>query len=326
MELATMVLIKRAGIKNHGKIKLIVVADEEMGGRYGAGYVAGELGEGRARYLINEGGMGTDGVLGNLRALNMCYGEKGPLWLKVISHGPPGHGSVPVPESAPLRLVNALREVLGKSGKYRVLPEHRKALRVSGESLGGIKGFILKLMAFSSFLTSLLPRLSSSSILKAMYSDTASLTILKAGYKENVIPERAEAVLDVRLLPGSEPSAYIENLRAELNKYGSFEIKVLAEYPASLSPLEGPFLDAVERVMEALFPGAVLMPVLATGFTDSRYFRRYGTQAFGIMPPFYTQDQIESIHGLDEKIGEQQLVEGIKTIAALALELTVSET
>ncbi len=322
MEALALVLLKRAGINPSRKAQLIVVADEEAGGRYGAHYVTEELGEGRgAKYLLNEGGVGTDGVLGNLKAFNLCYGEKGPLWLRITSHGPPGHGSVPTPENANVRLVEALTAFHKRRPRFTVLDSHLKALREAAESMGGLKGVLLRILSTSKFLASLLPRFSSSHYLRAMYCNTAALTMLKSGYKENVIPERAEAVMDVRLLPGESAEAYVEELKAFLSRFGSFDVEIIAAHEPSCSTLEGPFLQAVKRVLSHLFPEAVFMPVLATGFTDSRYFRHHGVQAFGLIPALFTKEQIDSIHGIDEKISIRQMEDGTRTIFALLAEL-----
>lgn len=51
-------------------------------------------------------------------------------------------------------------------------------------------------------------QLETDSSLNAMLRDTVSLTVLRAGYKVNVIPERAEAEIDCRLLPDTEAAEF----------------------------------------------------------------------------------------------------------------------
>jgi carboxypeptidase PM20D1 len=42
--------------------------------------------------------------------------------------------------------------------------------------------------------------------------NTVSLTMLKSGQKSNIIPDHAEAKLDIRLLPGENPQAVLADL------------------------------------------------------------------------------------------------------------------
>lgn len=322
MELAAMVLLKRAGFKPSKGVKLIIVADEEMGGKLGAGYITNELGEGEgARFLLNEGGAGTEGIIGNSKVLNPCYGEKGPLWLKLISKGKPGHGSVPHSENANQRLASALFRITSKKQPLRVGKGHLKALRMTGEGLGGFKGILIKIISSSKLLTSLLVKLASRNPhISAMFRNTISITILKGGYKENVIPEESYAVLDIRLLPGEDPHKFIGKIKKEIKALGDFDFEITTCEEPSESELEGPFVDAVRRVSSFLFKDALFIPVLATGFTDSRFFRKKGVQALGLTPCFLTREQLNSIHGIDEKMSVKQLKNGIKFILCLLIE------
>ena len=63
---------------------------------------------GNAEFLINEGG---ENLLedGKVKYVGVDVGEKTTYWLQVVAHGRPGHGSRPNPDSAPNRLVRALK-------------------------------------------------------------------------------------------------------------------------------------------------------------------------------------------------------------------------
>lgn len=323
MEMAGLILLRRTGFRPAKKAKLIICADEETGGRLGAGYLTGELKEGSdARYLLNEGGLGTEGVIGNSRVLSPCFGEKGPLWLKIISRGKGGHGSVPHGDNANLKLVFFLKNFLSSSQPVKVRNTHLKALSATGELLPGFRGKLIKIISSSKFLTRLLASLlSKNPHLSAMFRNTVSLTMLQGGYKENVIPEEAWAVLDIRLLPGEDPYKFIEEIKKRAKRFGNFEFKILTLESPSESSLEGPFFDAIKNVKKVLFPDALFVPVLATGFTDSRFFRKNGTQAIGLLPCFFTGEQLNSIHGKDERINISQLLDGIKFITCLLFEI-----
>ena len=99
MELMAMFIIKRHKLPHTRDIVYMALADEEAGGAWGIDWIEAhhpELLD--AEYVINEGGWGTAEVFGVRRpAFNCSISEKGPLWLKLIAEGRPGHGSVPHP-------------------------------------------------------------------------------------------------------------------------------------------------------------------------------------------------------------------------------------
>ena len=74
-----------------------------------------------AEFLITEGGS-------NLitRGRGTIYGvgvaEKAPFWLRLTASGRGGHGSIPIPDSAPDRLVKALARVVDWQPPIRLLP------------------------------------------------------------------------------------------------------------------------------------------------------------------------------------------------------------
>jgi len=80
-------------------------------------------------FLINEG---CENLLenGKVKYIGVDVGEKSPFWLHVVAHGRPGHGSRPIPDSAPNRLVKALDQVIAYRTPFKVLPVVEEFLRV----------------------------------------------------------------------------------------------------------------------------------------------------------------------------------------------------
>ena len=113
MELMAMLIIKRQRLPHTRDIVYMALADEEAGGVWGIDWIEQhhpELLD--AEYVINEGGWGSAEIFGTRRpAFNCSISEKGPLWLKLVAEGRPGHGSVPHPDNALDRLVRALAKV-----------------------------------------------------------------------------------------------------------------------------------------------------------------------------------------------------------------------
>jgi acetylornithine deacetylase/succinyl-diaminopimelate desuccinylase-like protein len=64
-----------------------------------------------AEYLLTEGG---DNLIdGNsVKLVGVDVAEKAPFWLRLTASGLPGHGSRPVIDSAPNRLIRAMNRIL----------------------------------------------------------------------------------------------------------------------------------------------------------------------------------------------------------------------
>jgi len=117
-----------------------------------------------------------------------------------------------------------------------------------------------------------------------MLRDTVSLTMLQGGYKINVIPERAEAGLDCRLLPDTDEDAFLAEVRRSL-KDDPITVEVLdRSVPASISPFEGPFFAALRASLLKRVPGSVVVPLLLTGATDASLYACAGSRPMARAP------------------------------------------
>ncbi|MCS7294597.1 MAG: M20/M25/M40 family metallo-hydrolase, partial [Dehalococcoidia bacterium] len=95
-ELMAFLALKREGAPLRRELVFLAVADEEAGGLYGIEWLARHHPDAiRAQYVINEGGGGVTELFGVQRPVfNVAVAEKGPLWLRLVAEGTPGHGSM----------------------------------------------------------------------------------------------------------------------------------------------------------------------------------------------------------------------------------------
>jgi acetylornithine deacetylase/succinyl-diaminopimelate desuccinylase-like protein len=63
---------------------------------------------------------------------------------------------------------------------------------------------------------------------------------------------------------------------------------------------------ALERAQQKVWPGAVTLPIMQVGATDSAQLRAKGVQAYDIGIPETDQDR-KRIHGNDERVNVEQL-------------------
>ncbi len=312
--LVAMRLLAERGEQPQRDLVFLAVPDEEVGAVQGTAWLAQhrpDLFEAEA--VWDEGGSGVTDLL-PVPALLISVAEKQLLWLKLIAEGPSGHGSRPFAGAAPRRLTEALTRVLDSPPAPRLTPIARRVFRRVGRQVPGLEGFALRRLnnpvvwLFADGLLEQEPWTA------AMTRDTVSLTMLDAGYKPNVIPERAEAVLDCRLLPDTNPQRFVEQLRKTLDDPG-IRIEVLQNVPASPpSPTDTALYAAIRRATAATYPGVVITESMATGATDSRYFRQRGVPAYGFFPALLPEAVLRTAHGIDERLPVAALGNSVRVI------------
>ena len=164
-------------------------------------------------------------------------------------------------------------------------------------------------------------QLAASKQINAMLRDTISLTMLDAGYKVNVIPERAEAGIDCRLLPDTDAAQFRHWLEATIAD-DRVQIETMeTSIPTAISPIESPFFDAVRNALARYVPDGIAFPLQVPGATDSRYFRAHDIPAYGFSPSVLEISELDRVHGIDERISIENLVLGIKVTYDIIQEL-----
>jgi acetylornithine deacetylase/succinyl-diaminopimelate desuccinylase-like protein len=147
---------------------------------------------------------------------------------------------------------------------------------------------------------------------RALLGDTITVTKVAAGYKENVVPGAASATLDCRLLPETDPDEFFASLSARMAGHGVEAEIALSDGPRGTS--EGPLFPVLRDVCEEAFPEAAFAPVLCPAFTDSRYFRQLGADAYGLVPVMLSNAEVATFHGIDERIPLDGLRKGCEAV------------
>ena len=232
-QLVVMVMLKREKIELDRDVIFLGVADEEADGTGTDWFIAHQrdLLE-NAEFLINEGG---ENLLedGKVKYVGVDVGEKTTFWLHVVAHGRPGHASRPIADSAPNRLVRALNRILAYRTPLKVLPVVEEFLRDMApyEPPERAREYrnIRKVIEDKKFQHDV----EKDESLNFLLRDTISLTMMGGSEQTNVIPPEAWANLDVRILPGGDPKALLEEIR-----------RVVDDPDVTVEPIEAAFREA----------------------------------------------------------------------------------
>lgn len=303
MQLWALLRVRRAAPELARELTLVVVPDEEQGGYEGAEWLAANRPDlCRGRWVLNEGGMGVQLADRGELVFICSVGEKGPLWLELTARGPSGHSAIPHGGNSLEILTAGLGRLLARDIRLEIGPHQQALLDYLGLR--------------PSTPADLPPRL----YLRAQLNDTISLTMLEAGVKQNVIPESARAVLDCRLLPGTDPEAFMARVRALLGD-GRIAMRVLVRRDASGSDPADPFVGELRDALHNEYGPARFFPYYAPYFTDSLFFRKLGLAAYGLMPFRLEETDLDRIHGVDERISVENVLRGTRVLTDLALRM-----
>jgi acetylornithine deacetylase/succinyl-diaminopimelate desuccinylase-like protein len=214
MQLLALDLLKKNQPKRKRDVIFLAAADEEKGGEFGAQWmIQNHWLEVEAEFNWDEGGFGLKDLFGPKPVFTVAVAEKKALWVKLIAHGKPGHGGMPHDDNAANILLRALQRVLKLNAKFELNPVAKAMFREVSAMMPFPKLFLLKHLGNPLLFKLALPALRGNATIAAMLRDTVSITVLKAGAKENVIPETAEATLDIRLLPDHTTAEFLDSLK-----------------------------------------------------------------------------------------------------------------
>ena len=321
LELLAFLEFKRKGLRPCRDLIFLAVADEEAGGINGVKYLLDHHGqEFQADLVINEGGFGLSGVLPDRHLFMIATAEKGVCRLKLTRSGPPGHGSTPHGQNALEKLVQGLSRLLAKDNPVIITPliaEYFNQLADAWDFLtpyvtDGDPATLIEILRQNGMLE--IPQMA------AMLKNTISLNLLHAGNKINVIPDTAEAELDVRLLPGTDPEAVVAEIKAALAD-DDIRVESGRMSRASESSMDSEDFDIIKRVHLAHFPGAMAVASLLFGASDSRFFREKGIPCYGVCPMLITLEDLGRVHGIDERISEENMIRGTEVFVDMVRQL-----
>jgi acetylornithine deacetylase/succinyl-diaminopimelate desuccinylase-like protein len=308
MILTSVADILRAGEQPERDLILVFFADEENGGVEGSHLVVTERPEwfSGATEAISEVG-GYSIAVGDRRAYLLQVGEKALIWIRLRARGRAGHGSRVHPENAVTRLSEAVA-ALGRTEWPIELTATTQAMleglaELTGESASDPDSLAGTTGPAEGFIRSTL-------------RTTTNPTGLTAGYKHNVIPDVAEALIDVRTLPGGEDAA-LEDIRRIVGD--DIEIEIVVRDIGLEVAFEGTLVDAMVAALGREDPGIPVIPYLMGGGTDNKALASLGIAGYGFAPLQLPADLdfTGMFHGVDERVPLDALVFGQRVLTDL---------
>lgn len=326
IEVMTLKLLKRNGIKPKGDIILAATADEETGGFDGVSWLLKHHPQKfKADYVLNEGGGATVPTKnGNIFTVNTA--EKGIIWFKLKARGRPGHGSMPnTAVNAITPISRAIEKLCSYKPQTAFIPTVKAYLEKIAEKSLELKAPFEEMLAYPDRSMQILDRLAAqgeplAEEIRPRIQLTLTPTMVSGGVKANIVPSNCEATFDCRVLPGQKVEDTVALIKGLLAEAGldSLEMEFLQIHNGTESPLNTPLYHTITQVLRDFEPDCTVTPTLMCGGTDSRPYRELGAVCYGFHPmhtePPVNGKYVKREHGIDERISEDNLVFGTSVL------------
>ena len=253
-----------------------------------------------ASLVVNPDGSSGEIVDGRRTTFGVETSQKTYMTFLLETTNAGGHSSEPRPDNAIYQLAAGLTRL----GQYQFPFKLNATTRLYFRQMAALESRprsadMLAVAADEPDLAAA-ARLARDVTLNPILHTTCVATMLAAGHQENALPQRAQATVQCRVMPGET----IEDTRTTLERVvADPAIRVALGppvIPAPESPPSRAMLGAVERVVHSMWPGVPVIPQMAAGASDNIYTRAAGIPSYGISGAWedFSDDRA---HGRDER-------------------------
>ena len=314
-------MLLASGYKPERTVYFAFGADEEASGVRGAAKIAAVLAERKVHvgFVIDEGLLVLDGVMPGIAKPTALIGvaEKGYMSVVLKMSATPGHSSMPPKKgtSAIGMMSAALKRLDDEQLPGGIRGVAGEMFDTMAPEMGGFSRVALSnLWLFGPVVQKQLEGAASTN---AMLRTTTALTIVNAGNKENVVPGRAEATVNFRILPGDTKEQVLEHMRKQVTEAvgaDKFELLALpgAVDASKVAPTDSAQYKLLNKTVREVFPDALVAPGLMVAATDSIHYSAISDHIFKFSPIRANSEDLKRFHGTNERINSKHYADAIR--------------
>jgi carboxypeptidase PM20D1 len=288
--------------------------DEEIDGLRGAQTIASALKDRKVEpeYVLDEGMAITVGMIPMMKKPVALIGtsEKGYLSVKLSVEMAGGHSSTPEKESVVTVLSKAIYNLSYNQMKPRISGPVNDFIRFIGPEMP----FYAKAIFANKWLFKrvILNIYSGSASGNALVRTTTAPTVFQTGIKDNVIPTKAEAVVNFRILPGETSDDVMKHIK-DVVADDRIEVKALNEIhePAPVSPSDVPGFRYILSTLRQVYPEVAVAPTMMVAGSDSKHFSVVTNNIYRFAPIVVNSEDLARTHGLNERTKITDFKKGI---------------
>jgi len=317
----TLIRFKKEGYVPQRDIILALTADEEGGRSNGVDWLLRNHRDlVNAEFVLNSDGGGILSDHGKPVMMTVDATEKLYADFRLSVTNPGGHSSLPTSDNA----IYHLADGLARLERYRFPFELNEVTRAYYEQMAKVetpqRAADMKAILRNPPDEAAIARLSQDPIDNSTLHTTCVATRLNAGHANNALPQRAEANVNCRILPGHSA----EEVRQELirvladpkitvrymNNSGNISDSAPDRKSFPPPPPRPDVFRPLDKITSEMWPGTPVVPDMATGASDGIYTTSAGLPTYGITGIAIDRDDIRA-HGRDERLGIQSYFEGV---------------
>ncbi len=297
--------------------------DEEVGGKDGAKEVAKYLKDQgiEFEFVLDEGGVVTEGLMQQVDRPVAIIGvaEKGYVNLRLSVDAPGGHSSQPPPQSALGIVSRAVVKV-----EDNPFPAQLTFIKQTFDAIAPYTSFGSRLAMSNTWLLAPLitSRLLDDKASAATMRTTTAATMASGSSKSNILPTRAEAVINFRIIPGETAESVRDRVVGIID---DDRVEVTMEYainPSPVSPTDSPGYELLASMIRGFDDNILVAPYLVQAGTDARYFYSVSPNVYRFVMARATLDTARRIHGIDERIPIDDYLTAIRFYHAVIRQAT----
>ena len=301
LAIASLIELKREGYKPRRDIVIEFSGDEETTMKTSA-VIADKLKDADLVLTIDGGGGTLDEASGKPLYFTWQGAEKTYADFQLTITNPGGHSSRPHKINA----INALAAALVRIGDYKFKPELNDLTRAyfihAAQYHEPRIAAAMRAFAANPVDAEAIATLSDNPETIGTIGTTCVATMINGGHALNALPQRATANINCRIFPGHKPADIMAEL-AGVAADPSITFKDVTEgsVATDASPMRPDLVAAMDKAMAVVYPGVPVFPSMASGASDSMFYRALGVGSYGASPVFM-KDSDDFAHGLNERV------------------------
>jgi carboxypeptidase PM20D1 len=300
LAIASLIELKREGYRPRRDIVIEFSGDEETNMKTSA-IIAGKLADADLVLNIDGGGGTLAEADGKPEFFTWDGAEKTYSDFQLTVTNPGGHSSAPRKANA----INQLAAALVRIGDYQFKPElselTRTALANAAKYEDPKTGAAMRAFVADPTDKQAIAVLTANPATVGKIGTTCVVTMINGGHALNALPQHASANINCRIFPGHKPAEIMAELQRVADEPAvSFKDVTEGSVATDASPMRPDFIAALNKAMGQVYPGVPVFPAMASGASDSMWFRSHGVASYGASPVFM-KDSDDFSHGLNER-------------------------
>ncbi|MFP5285125.1 MAG: M20/M25/M40 family metallo-hydrolase, partial [Thermoanaerobaculia bacterium] len=272
----------------------------------------------RPGFILDEGGIIAEGMIPGIAAPVAMIGtaEKGYVSVELVAQAEGGHSSMPPSTTAIGKLAEAVRRLEENPMPARIDGATKRSFEyLAPEMPFGTRMVLANLWLFGPLAAR---QFGADPASNARIRTTTAATVFQGGVKENVLPSRARAVVNFRILPGDTIEGVLRHVRETVGP--DLKVAVTGSFPTEPSPesdVRAPEFGVLQRTIAQVFPGVLVSPNLLSGGTDTKHYRKLSRNVYRFVPARVREKDLARVHGTDERIAIENYGEAVHFYAQL---------